>query len=183
MTTSGRASIPNGPTHHRVAENVRTLRQQRGLSQADLATVLRELGTPLGVSALSKVENGTRRVTVDELVALAVALNVSPNRLLLPGDIDPTAVAEHLETEQEPIELTPSLTVEPTAAWAWAAGDEPLPTDPEQHDFDPFAVLQFTQENQPHRMPDPHLEQQVRQLVKESKDRRHAARVSPAEGN
>jgi hypothetical protein len=135
------------------------------------------------VSALSKVENATRRVTVDELVDLAVALNVSPNRLLLPGDIEPAEVAAHLETDQEPLALTPSLTVEPTAAWAWAAGDEPLPTDPEQHDFDPFAVLQFARENQPHRLPDPHLEQQVRQLVKESRERRRNTRVSPSEGS
>jgi len=42
-------------------------------------------------SGISKAELGRRRVDVDDLVALAVLLNVTPNRLL-PADADDKAI-------------------------------------------------------------------------------------------
>ncbi|HWF68191.1 MAG TPA: helix-turn-helix transcriptional regulator [Mycobacterium sp.] len=45
---------------------------------------LGEVGRPLGHSAVDQIEKGTRRVDVDDLVALALALDVSPITLLMP---------------------------------------------------------------------------------------------------
>jgi transcriptional regulator with XRE-family HTH domain len=54
---------------------------------ADLPAV----GRRITISGLSKIENGDRRIDVDDLMAIAVALDVSPAALLLPrsqpGDV------------------------------------------------------------------------------------------------
>jgi hypothetical protein len=40
--------------------------------------------------SISKIETTDRRIDVDDLVALAVALDTTPNRLLLPGAVSGT---------------------------------------------------------------------------------------------
>lgn len=73
-----------GPTAQTVAANLRTLRTLRGLSQADLSTALAERGhdvPPIGIRRMEKCE---RAVTVDDLVVLCLALDVSPVALLVP---------------------------------------------------------------------------------------------------
>jgi hypothetical protein len=99
-----------------VAANIKQLRRGR-MSLRALETRLFELGRRILSIGLSRLENGGRRVDVDDLVALAVALDVTPNALLLPRDVPPDAE----------VELTPSLRVSAMAAWAWADGRMPLP--------------------------------------------------------
>lgn len=84
---------------------------------------MKKCGWDLSADAINKIENGrerepgaappkqVRRVDVDDLVALALALNVSPSDLLLP----PTADAEN-------IYLAPTYQVSSGTAWQWAAG-------------------------------------------------------------
>ena len=43
-----------------------------------------KFGRPLAHSAVDQIEKGTRRVDVDDLIALAAALGVSPTTLLMP---------------------------------------------------------------------------------------------------
>jgi len=62
-------------------------------------------------TVISKIERGERRIDVDDLVAFALALNVSPLTLLLP----PTA-------DGEPVDLTESYVVSSATAWSWAEG-------------------------------------------------------------
>lgn len=118
-----------------VARNVADLRDRRRLSVRALSARLSELGHPILASGLSKIENGDRRVDADDLVALAVALGVSPVRLLLPAE------------EVGEVQLTPEQHAAWSSAWEWATGAQPLPEahgeagDPEQ----------FERENQPHR--------------------------------
>jgi hypothetical protein len=77
-----------------VAARVRQVRTKRRMRVADLAARCAELGAPqLTAQALYKLEgqreSATRRprpVTVDELLALAAALNVAPVHLLVPPD-------------------------------------------------------------------------------------------------
>ena len=70
-----------------VAANVRARRTDLGLSLAELAAKLADLGrTALRVPALSKIENGHRAVTVDDLAALAAALLTTPADLLSTED-------------------------------------------------------------------------------------------------
>ena len=63
-----------GPTGARVGRRLNELRRERGLTLGDLADKLKELGRPILLSALSKIEKGQRRVDVDDLVALALAV-------------------------------------------------------------------------------------------------------------
>jgi hypothetical protein len=87
------------------------------MSVRDLSARMSELGRPLLPSGITKLEKGQRRVDVDELVTLAVALGVNPSRLLLPA-----------EAGDQDVPLTPTLTVPGWAAWQWADGFAPLPT-------------------------------------------------------
>ena len=87
VTTAGSfKELELGPTGRHVAAQVRRWRSARGLSYAALATRLAELGWSIPILGLRRIEAGARRVSVDDLLALAVALEISPFRLLAPGD-------------------------------------------------------------------------------------------------
>lgn len=68
-----------------VAKNVRLIRKARGLAYTELAARLKSLQREIPTWGLRKIESGGRRVDTDDLVALALALGVSPISLLLPG--------------------------------------------------------------------------------------------------
>lgn len=109
---------PLGPTGSRVMDAVRQLRQSKGLTYKELSERLENLGRPIPVLGLSRLEKGERRVDVDDLVALAVALETAPNQLLLPEmDIEHAA-------DMHPI--TPAVRETPPLLWAWATGEVPL---------------------------------------------------------
>ena len=107
---------PRGPSAERVRDNIKAIRKERGLDLADVSERLDELGQPISVSGLSKIELGQRRVDVDDLVALALALDVSPSRLLLPGTADKAQLM-----------LAPNAEATEEMAWKWAMGVEMLP--------------------------------------------------------
>ncbi|MFE3522223.1 helix-turn-helix domain-containing protein [Streptomyces sp. NPDC059161] len=100
-----------------VAANVRRLRAQLGLTTQQLAERLTPLGRPIIANAITKIEQGRRRVDVDDLMALSIALGVTPNTLLLPhevgGEHQPTAMPEP---------------VPQASLWYWADGTLPLPS-------------------------------------------------------
>lgn len=90
---------PLGPTGDTVRENVLRYRTRLNLGYADLARRLEALGRPIPVLGLSRIERGERRIDVDDLMALAVALGVSPTSLLLPdtAGADDTVTATGIE--------------------------------------------------------------------------------------
>jgi transcriptional regulator with XRE-family HTH domain len=96
-----------------VAANLARLRQERGLSTTRLAAALEELGQLIPATGITRIEKGQRRVDSDDLVALAVALNVSPAALLLPPTNDQSTVA-----------LTSAFEVTARTAWRWAEGEQ-----------------------------------------------------------
>jgi transcriptional regulator with XRE-family HTH domain len=106
------------PVSDRVRQNLAELRDARRVHLRALAGRLAKIGHPILASGLSKIETGSRRVDVDDLLALAVALDVSPNRLLLPAEAD-----------DEDLELTAETVTTRRTAWRWASGDDPLPVD------------------------------------------------------
>lgn len=67
-----------------VRDNVVRIRKSQGITLTQLSERLETLNHPISTSALSQIANGARRVDVDDLVALAIALNVSPVDLLMP---------------------------------------------------------------------------------------------------
>jgi len=73
-----------GATGTTVATNVKRLRKDRGLAFTDLSARLTDIGRPIPPLGLRKIESGGRRVDADDLVALALALDVSPVTLLMP---------------------------------------------------------------------------------------------------
>ncbi len=68
-----------------VAANVKRLIEDQNLTYVDLSARLAELGRSIPTLGLRKIVAETRRVDADDLVALAVALGVSPVTLLMPG--------------------------------------------------------------------------------------------------
>lgn len=54
------------------------------MSGADLSASVGRLGRAIPVLGIQRIEAGTRRVDVDDLVVIAVALGVSPASLLMP---------------------------------------------------------------------------------------------------
>ncbi len=109
-----------------MARNVRAVRERRRLTQQQLSARLGELGRPMLPSGIAKIEAGERRVDADDLVALAVALNCSPTRLLLPDG-----------AADDEVPLTPALRVGAAAAWEWMTDRAPLPTGPGPAEPDP----------------------------------------------
>jgi transcriptional regulator with XRE-family HTH domain len=150
-----RASKPRraneaGPVGRRAARNLEELRRGRRLSQKELSEAVERLGRPMTMQIVGKAEAGDRRIDVDDLVAFAVALDTTPNRLLLPGTAD----------EGEPVELAPEVTVSALTAWKWALGEEPLyevPAPDEPLLLRGDRERQFVRENQPHKRPEPYF--------------------------
>ena len=139
-------SIERGPTSDRVSENIREIREARGLSLRDLYLRLDDIGRPILPSGLHKIENGERRVDVDDLVAIAIALDVTPTRLLLTAG-----------SREHRAHLTSVVKDTERALWTWALGEETLP-DPWQapspvpyFDFD--RLHRFQAENRPQDPP------------------------------
>lgn len=66
-----------GRTGETVRANIRECRLKRNLTQAELAG-LAEMPT----QSITEIENGARRVNVDDLVEISRALRVSTQRLL-----------------------------------------------------------------------------------------------------
>ncbi|WP_018503083.1 helix-turn-helix domain-containing protein [Parafrankia discariae] len=63
------------------------LRKARRLTLVQLSERLTDLGRPILPTGLSKIEHGERGLSVDDLVALAAALDVSPEQLIDPSPI------------------------------------------------------------------------------------------------
>lgn len=72
-----RAGLPT----QTVAENLKRLRAAGGVSVRELS---RLTGNAVPPNGISEIENGLRRVDVDDLIALSAALDVSPSVLLMP---------------------------------------------------------------------------------------------------
>lgn len=141
--------IELGPTGKTVAANVKRLRDDKGWSLRALAKRMEEAGRRLSADALNKIENGrlvddpdhqdkplyVRRVDADDLMALAVALDVNPSALLLPPTIEGKA------------EITGKSAVSTHTLWRWAQGERPLVT-PDNDDG--TALVEFQRRSRPH---------------------------------
>ncbi|MFF4248644.1 helix-turn-helix domain-containing protein [Streptomyces sp. NPDC001822] len=103
-----------GPVSKHLEENLPRLRKARGLSTTALAEKLKDVGQHIPPTGITRIEKGQRRVDADDLVALALVLNVSPIALLLPptwGD--------------EQVRLTSEISLNARTAWLWAEGRTP----------------------------------------------------------
>ncbi|MEV5869954.1 helix-turn-helix domain-containing protein [Streptomyces sp. SID4934] len=74
-------SLEIGPAGLTVARTIENLRIERGLGQRQLAARCTALGRPMSNTMLSRIELAKRRCDIDDLVAIAAALQVSPAAL------------------------------------------------------------------------------------------------------
>jgi transcriptional regulator with XRE-family HTH domain len=94
LSIMGTRKIELGKTGRTVATRVRRIRKRNGLSLQDLSDLLAPLGRPILPSGLNKIEQGTRRVDVDDLTALADALATIPNDLLYEPEQAPAGISQ-----------------------------------------------------------------------------------------
>ncbi len=66
----------NAKIEKRIGQNVRTLREQRGMTQDALAAQLQLRGCDITRSALAKIEVGQRHLYPDEIVLIKHILDV-----------------------------------------------------------------------------------------------------------
>ncbi|GAA0812154.1 hypothetical protein [Spirilliplanes yamanashiensis] len=100
-----------------VATQIRQIRGHRGLTVRALAARCAELGgAHLTANVLTNIEVRGRGVSVDELLVLALALDVAPVHLLIP----PIGHGADLA-------VTDQVAADPLAAAAWIRGEAPLP--------------------------------------------------------
>lgn len=80
---------PPGDMTKLVGANMKQAREALRKSLEELSDDLETQGWILNRSSLSKMERGTRRIDVDDVVMLAAALHVSPMELLAPNEDNP----------------------------------------------------------------------------------------------
>jgi transcriptional regulator with XRE-family HTH domain len=111
------------------AEQLAAVRGRKGWTQHQLAERLRTLGVPLDRGALSKIEAEIRGVSLDEAIALAAALEVSPLSLFAPRRRD------------EKVAVTPKVYNAQIGAVVrdWVRGSTPLDYSDERFFYDQVA--------------------------------------------
>lgn len=117
-------------TEGAVAQNVRRLRETQRLTVRALSARLADAGRPILPSGITKIEDGSRRVGVGDLVALAEVFGVSPVTLLMP--------AEPARDEHETW----------SARWRWMHAEAPLPGSEIDQE-------EFRRTNRPYEHPNP----------------------------
>lgn len=104
------ADAPRTITEH-VAVTVARIRQEQRISLMELERRLVDLGEPIPRLGLSRLEEGKRKVSPEEIVALARALDVPPLLLMFPFD------ATEVQTQ-----VLPGVVVNTRTAAKWFAG-------------------------------------------------------------
>src|SRR5271163_4837774 len=119
----GTNAVQRDATAETVSANVRRLRKAQNLGLRGLSTKLTEVGRPLGHSAVDQIEKGARRVDVDDLMALSVALGVSPVTLLMPA-VDRSDVKVRPQDAVNATAVPTPVTAE--HLWGWLTAKYPL---------------------------------------------------------
>jgi transcriptional regulator with XRE-family HTH domain len=80
----------------------------------ELSEKMSDIGRPIPPLGLHRIENGERRVDVDDLMALAVALKVSPVTLLMPDT----------SSKDAEVAVTGLPTYSAEQIWTWLLADD-----------------------------------------------------------
>ncbi|MDJ0315073.1 helix-turn-helix transcriptional regulator [Arthrobacter sp. H35-D1] len=102
-------TIEEGPSARTARENLKRIREEKDITWTVLSNMLAKEGRKIPPISIRRAEEGERRLDVDDLMALAFVLDVSPNELLLPakdfsGVVEVTGPGERSNAE----------------VWAWA---------------------------------------------------------------
>lgn len=103
-----------------LARRIAWEREDRGWSYAGVAKRMETAGCPINQSALYKIENGDppRRISVDELVALAKVMDLSLDDLLVPPDLREERKARELIGKWRDAQLAADLAFQDVASYA-----------------------------------------------------------------
>ncbi len=93
---------------------LREVRRLKGWTQQELSDALKAVGVKLDASAITRLEGGTRGVTLDDVVAIAAVLGVSPLHMIVQLENDAL------------LEVAPEITTGPVGARAWFRGQHTL---------------------------------------------------------
>lgn len=121
-----RKKNPIGATGKTVAANVKRLREDQRLAFTELAAILDRIGKPIPTLGLRHIEAEKRRVDSDDLVALAVALGVTPAALLMPGEYPNGARIDALDTVHVTGVEEPVMAIN---LWHWLTATDSLEGD------------------------------------------------------
>jgi transcriptional regulator with XRE-family HTH domain len=77
-----------GPAGKVLAANISRIRKYRGLTFAEVSARTEEIGQPIAVLGLRRIERAERRVDFDDLLTLAIALRTAPADLMVPAGTD-----------------------------------------------------------------------------------------------
>lgn len=117
---------PLGPTGEAVRSNIKRIRERQRIAVTELSNAMRRLGRPIPPLGIHRIEDGQRRVDVDDLVAFSVALNVSPSSLLMP---DVSSVRDTVAVTGNPDPISAGR------AWAWIGGSVPISEEAPMAEF------------------------------------------------
>lgn len=112
-------------------QRLRETREARNLKQAEVAKMMTDAGRPLSRAALLRIENGTRGLSLDEAVALALVLRANPSHMLTPPGDSMLALTDR-EGVDGPALRNWLTTGNPILAW---------PASPRDEDRDTLAEL------------------------------------------
>lgn len=148
----GFSNMENVASNEYIGASVRQARKARDMDLKDVSRQLEELGHPMGVSALSKLETGNRKILAEDLPYLAAVLGVTPNVLLL-GDGSP----ERGPSLDDIVSLAGKWVLPLSEAWLWAQGER-LPRmqrsdGPFLRTADVVASRDFQKRSRPHDPP------------------------------
>ena len=113
---------PAGTVPKVIGDNLRRARNARGLSVRQMSERLGEVGAPMLPSAVSENERAARKVTVEDALRFAIALNIPLVDLLTPagGSVD----------------IAPNVPPIPGHEMAaWVSGADPWPPEADRAEF------------------------------------------------
>lgn len=108
--------IDVGASGSTVAENLKRLREQQKMTYAEVSRKLEAVQRSISPLAVRRMEEGARRVDVDDLVSLSVVLNVAPVTLLMPN----TASKDEL------VSATGLADLAARELWGWIRAEEKI---------------------------------------------------------
>lgn len=104
-----------------LAANIQRIRKAKGLTFAEVSARTEKIGQPIAVLGLRRIERTERRVDFDDLLTLAIALEVPPVDLMVPALVS-DAVPYPIGTSEYGC----------STVYEWVRGDGYLePPDPE----------------------------------------------------
>ncbi len=106
-----------GPSGETVADNIKRVREARRWTYTELSKRLTDLGRSVSPLAVRRIEERERRVDVDDLVAFAIALEVTPKTLLMP----------YSESMEDIVGITGGVDERAGVINAWMTGEAQLP--------------------------------------------------------